>query len=110
MMTKPWEKNYHRCYLSLRDRFDPRVIQWISEKEEIIISAPLSFPFLRHNLAGIRKYKAGKLRILYALSTEKADIWETVPDEPEVMFLYVDLRSDETYKEALKLLRKYGIV
>lgn len=109
-MMKSWRKSYHKLYTHLKFQFDPRVIQWISEKEEIIISSPFSFGFLGYELAGIRKYKGGKLRILYTLSTEKADIWETVPGEPEAMFIYVDLRSDETYKDALKLLRKHGVL
>ncbi|RJQ26672.1 MAG: hypothetical protein C4589_09525 [Peptococcaceae bacterium] len=94
----------------MKSNFDPRVIQWITGKEEIIASVPFSFAFLGHELSGIRKFKSGKLRILYVLSEEKPDIWNTPPEKPEIMFLYVDLRKDETYKEALKFLRKHGIV
>lgn len=109
-MMKPWRKRYHELYLKLRSEFDSHVIRWIAEKEEIIVSAPCSFGFLKHELSGIRKFKSGKLRILYVLSEEKPDIWGEPPKEPEIMFLYVDLRKDETYKEALKLLRKHGVV
>ena len=109
-MMRPWRKRYHELYLKLRSEFDSHVIQWIAEKEEIIVSAPLSFGFLKHELSGVRKFKSGKLRILYVLSEEKPDIWDVPPEEPEIMFLYVDLRRDETYIEALKLLRKHGIV
>lgn len=105
-----WRKSYHELYLQLKSKYDPRVIQWITTKEEIIASAPLSFGFLKHELTGIRRYKSGKLRIFYALSTEKVDLWSTAPKEPEILFLYVDLRKEETYKEALKLLRKHQIV
>jgi len=109
-MMKSWQKSYHKLYLESKSNFDSQVIQWITGKEEIIISAPFSFGFLSHELSGIRKFKSGKLRILYILSIEKLDIWDVPPKEPEIMFLYVDLRKDETYKEALKLLRKHGII
>lgn len=105
-----WEKRYHSLYLELRTQHDPRVVQWISEKEEIVASSPFSHPLLKHDLQGIRRFKSGKLRIFYAISTEKADFWQAPPQNQEILFLYVDLRKDETYTEALKFLRKHRIL
>lgn len=105
-----WQKRYHELYQHLKAEFDPHVIQWITDKEDIVVNSPYSFPMLRHGLAGIRRFKSSKLRLLYTLSTEKLDNWSTIPDNPEIMFLYLDLRDDETYKEALKLLQKHGVV
>ena len=76
----------------------------------LIAAAPLANPFLKYELSGIRKYKGGKLRILYALSTERQELWGGPLQEEEILFLYVDLRSDDTYKEALKHLRKHNLV
>lgn len=112
MMTQKtisWQKRYQESYLQLKNEFDVHVAQWISEKEEIIASAPLANPLLKYDLPGIRRYKSGKLRILYALSAEKPDAWEQPPTSNEIIFLFVDLRKDETYKEALKLLRSQKI-
>ena len=110
-MTKmtSWQKKYHELYLSCKTTFDPHVVRWITEKEAIIAAVPLANPFLKYELSGIRKYKGGKLRILYALSTEKQELWDCLPESCEILFLYVDLRSDDTYKDALKLLRKHTI-
>ena len=105
-----WQKNYHSLYLKLKSNFDSHVIQWISEKEEIIASTPLSFPSLKHELTGIRRFKSGKLRILYVLSTERKDYWKVLPQNPEILYLYLDLRKEETYTEALKLLRRHKIL
>ena len=109
-MTTSWLKKYHELYLACKSAFDPHVARWISEKEEIIAAAPLANPFLKHELSGIRKYKGGKLRILYTLSTERQDLWGGPLVEDEILYLYVDLRSDDTYKDALKLLRKHNLV
>jgi len=94
-------------YHELKDEFDPHVRQGIATKENIIVEAPYSSPMLKHELNGIRRFKSGKIRILYALSTEKPIFWESPPTPPEVIFLYVDMRKDETYKEAYKCLNKY---
>lgn len=104
------KKRYSDVYLKLKNEFDPNVREWITNKEELITSAPLSNPPLKHQLHGIRRYKSGKLRILYALSTEKAELWADAPLELEVMFLYVDLKSEETYTDAFKLLKKRGLL
>lgn len=58
----------------------------------------------------IRRYKTGKLRILYAISTESPELFVPPISEKEIIFLYVDLRSDNTYKEAYKLLKKEGLL
>lgn len=105
-----WQKNYHKLYLELKNEYDPHVIQWISGKEDVISSAPFAHGILGHQLSGIRRYKGGKLRILYVLSTEKPSLWDSSPPEQELLFLYVDLRCDDTYKEALSLLRKHQII
>ncbi|MBF0538598.1 MAG: hypothetical protein HQL03_10145 [Nitrospirae bacterium] len=79
------------------------MIEAINNKEELILSHPTAHPLLRHKLKGIRRYKSGRIRIFYALSTEQPYIWESKPEkppeEPEIMFLYVDLRNDDTYKD-----------
>lgn len=107
---KSCQKRYSHVYLQLKDEFDPKVREWINNKEDLIASAPLANPLLKHTLHGIRRYKSGKLRILYTLSTEKPDLWSDKPSELEVMFMYVDLRSEETYSEALNFLKKQGLL
>lgn len=109
-MTQSWQKKYHSLYEEAKAEHDHHVIEWISKKEEYIALAPLSHPLLKHDFPDIRRYKSGKIRILYALSTEKPELWETPPASPEILFLFVDLRSDETYSQALKLLRKHQIL
>lgn len=110
MKMTPWHKRYHPLYEKLKSGYDPRVVEWISEKEERIVAAPFSFPSLRHRLSKVRRFKSGKLRILYVLSTEREQFWESPPHAQEILFLYVDLRSEETYTEALKLLRKHRVL
>ncbi len=105
-----WQKRYHDLYAQLKEEQDPYVIQLIVKKEEIILSAPFSNPLLKHDFPGIRRFKSGKIRILYALSTEAERFWNENPASPEIMFLYIDLRNDETYSDALKLLRKHNLV
>jgi mRNA-degrading endonuclease RelE of RelBE toxin-antitoxin system len=107
---KSCQKRYFPVYLQLKEEFDPKVREWINNKEDLISSAPLANPSLKHTLHGIRRFKSGKLRILYALSSEKPEIWSDEPTELEIMFLYVDLRSEETYSEALRLLKKEGLL
>ena len=109
-MTQIWQKKFNLLYLQVKFEFDPHVIEWITKKEDYICASPLSHPFLKHDFPGIRRYKTGKLRILCALSTESARYWEKESEVPELMLLYVDLRSDDTYKEALKALRKHSIL
>lgn len=110
-MTQSFQKKYHKLYQDAKAEHDPHVIEWISKKEDIVASAPFSFSMLKHDFPNIRRFKGGgKIRIFYALSTEKPELWETPPQSPEILFLYVDLRSDETYTEALKLLRKHQIL
>lgn len=72
----------------------------------MIISSPFSFPLLKHISYKVRRFKGGKIRILYALSTEAPTFWDTPPKLPEIMFLFIDLRSEETYNDALKILKK----
>ncbi len=111
-MMSSCQKKYHSIYLKQKEKFDARVIEWIDTKEEIIITTPNTNPFLKHEFSRIkiRRYKSGKLRILYAISTEcpDPDLFDPPPsnDIKEVIFLYVDLRSDNTYKEASKLLKR----
>lgn len=105
----PCQKSYHNLYLQQKQKFDSHVIEWVRSKEDIIVSSPLSNPLMKHDFSGIRRFKSGKLRILYAISTEKPDLWNTPPLLLEVMFLYVDMRHDETYTQAYTLLKKGGI-
>jgi hypothetical protein len=104
--TESWGRNYHESYLQQKSQFDPRVFQLISTKEEIIISSPFSSPLLKHIPYKVHRFKGGKIRILYALSTEAPSFWDSPPESPEIMFLFADLRSDETYNDALKILKK----
>ena len=71
-----------------------------------IISSPFSFPLLKHIPYKVHRFKGGKIRILYALSPEAPIFWDSLPGLPEIIFLFVDLRSDETYNDALKILKK----
>lgn len=104
-------KRYHDIYQQQKEKFDARVIEWIDTKEEIIIISPNTNPILKHKFSKIRRYKSGKLRILYAISTERPDLFTPPASNTiEVIFLYVGLRSDETYKEAYILLRKEGLL
>ena len=109
-MLTTWQKRYHDLYAQLKEEHDPYVIQLISKKEEIILAAPYSYALLKHDFPDIRRFKSGKVRILYALSTEAERFWPEKPATPEIIFLYVDLRNDETYTTALKLLRKHNLV
>ena len=109
-MILSWQKNFHDLYLETRSQFDPHVIEWISKKEDYITASPQSHSFLKHDFQGIRRYKSGKLRILYVLSTESKQIWKEEPKTPGILFLYVDLRSDETYSEAVKAFKKHKIL
>ena len=109
-MTTGWKKKYHELYLQIKSELDSHVIEWVTNKEEIILASPLNYPSLKHKFSRVRRYKSGKLRILYVLSTEFPECWEENPQEPEILFLYVDLRKDETYSEALKMLRKHRIL
>lgn len=110
------KKNYHKLYLSKRDELDKNVINLVVKKEEIICSAPYNNPLLKYTLSGIRRYKSGKIRILYVLSDDKKwhKLWieacGNVPENLEILFLFVDLRSDDTYKGALKFLRRNNIL
>lgn len=104
-------KRYHDIYQQQKEKFDPRVIEWIDTKEEFVITSPYTNPILKHNFSKIRRYKSGKLRILYAISNERPDLFiPPATNNIEMIFLYVGLRSDETYKEAYKLLRKEGLL
>jgi|GEM_PF-2783458 len=105
-MTTTWQKRYHDSYLELKNEFDPRLIDRIEQKEQIIQNAPFKFRPLKGMPIPIRKYKAGKIRILYALSTEAPELWEESPKQPEIMFIFVGLRTDKMYKDAIKLLNK----
>ncbi|MCK4947820.1 MAG: hypothetical protein KAQ99_01145 [Candidatus Aureabacteria bacterium] len=110
MMIQTWQKKYHPLYNTLKYSFDKYVIEFIAKKEGYIASAPLSHSLLKHDFPGIRRYKSGKFRILFALSIEASRYWPSLPENPEILFLYVDLRKDDTYKEALKLLRKHALL
>lgn len=106
-----WQKNYHPLYQEIKSQFDSHLIELISQKEAIIASSPLAHPHLKHKLNRVRRYKSGsKIRIIYVLSTERPELWESIPDNPEILFLYVELRSDETYDNALKYLRKHRLL
>ncbi len=113
-MMNSCQKRYHSIYLQQKEKFDSKVIEWIDTKEEIIITTPNTNPFLKHEFSKIkiRRYKTGKLRILYAISTESPNLFTPpLTDEiKEVIFLYVGLRGDNTYKEASKLLKKGNLL
>lgn len=109
-MTSIWQKKYHPLYDQVKSQFDRNVIEYITKKEDYICAAPLSNSLLKYDFPGIRRYKSGKFRILYILSTESEKYWSQKPPQAEILFLYVDLRSDDTYKEALKALRKHDIL
>lgn len=101
-----WKKSYSEFYLKLKEPFSPRLTALINTKEDIIVASPLSNPLMKHELYGIRRFKAGKLRILYALSTERVDLWENKISTTEIRFLYVGLRDNDTYNEAFRNIRK----
>jgi len=105
-MTTTWQKRYHDSYLESKNEIDPRLIDRIEQKEQIIQNVPLKFPYLKGTSIRIRKFKSGKIRILYALSTEAPELWEETPKQPEIMFIFVGLRSDKMYEDAFKLLNK----
>lgn len=111
-MTLSWQTKYHPLYSQLKSQFDPHVIELITNKENLICRSPQSHSLLKYDFSGakIRRYKSGKLRILYALSTEANSLWDDQPQIPEIIFLYVDLRKDETYSDALKALRRHDIL
>lgn len=103
-----WKKRYSESYQKLKAAFPSRFVELINAKEEIIVSSPTTNPFLKHKFINIRRYKAGKIRIIYCLSTERIDMWENEPAEPEVMFIYVRLKSNNTYDDAYKYLNQAG--
>ncbi len=105
-----WQISYHETYLKSKNEFDPHLIQWIDSKERIIQTSPISHPFLKKPLFKIRKFRSGKLRILYALSTERPELWKDNPPDKGVILLFCDLRTEETYDEVLKEFKKHGIV
>lgn len=98
------KKNYSEDYKRLKSEFPIKLIESISSKEEIILSSPTTNPLLKHQSINVRRFKSGKIRILYALSTEYADLWQSEPPTPEIMFLYVGLRNNKTYDDAFKYL------
>ena len=108
-MITTWRKRFHDLYLKLKNEFDRRFIDSIEQKERIIQNVPLKFPYLKGTSIPIRKFKSGKIRILYALSTEAPELWEESPKQPEIMFIFVGLRTDKMYKDAFKLLKRSGI-
>ncbi|MEO5360826.1 MAG: hypothetical protein H7843_10335 [Nitrospirota bacterium] len=101
------KKNYSEHYKILKSEFPPKLIDLISAKEEIIVSSPTTNPLLKQQSKNIRRFKSGKLRILYALSVESADLWGCEPSDPEIMFLYVGLRNNNTYDDAYKYLSSH---
>ncbi|KWT84132.1 hypothetical protein ASN18_2060 [Candidatus Magnetominusculus xianensis] len=108
----PLKKNYSEHYKILKSEFPPKLIDLISAKEDIIVSSPIvssptTNPLLKHQSKNIRRFKSGKLRILYALSVESADLWGCEPSDPEIMFLYVGLRNNNTYDDAYKYLSSH---
>jgi hypothetical protein len=107
-----WQKRYHQLYSQSKSQFDSHVIELITAKENFICDSPYTNPLLKYDFSGasIRRYKSGKIRILYALSVEAVNLWDGKPEAPEVIFLYVDLRRDETYSEALKALRRHDVL
>ena len=101
---------YHELYRKCFDDFDSHVRNKIFEKEQIILAEPFQPPFLKHDLQGIRRFKSGKIRISYALSKEKPELWgNEPPEELEIYFLFVGIREDKSYKIAYNLLKKEGI-
>ena len=104
-----WRRIYHPAYLKLRSDYDSRTRAWIEVKEDLVCANPLAWPPLK-GTGFIRRYKGGKLRILYALSTERPDLWEDPPEGSELAFLHFDMRDERTYKEALTFLRRNRLI
>ena len=81
-------RNYHEFYNKTKHEHDKKVIEYISQKEEIVCAHPFDYPLLKHDFNKIRRAKCGKkLRIFYAMSTERPDLWDNAPDEIEIIFL-----------------------
>lgn len=109
MTQKNWKKIYHPFYQELRDSNDPYIIEWIILKENIIAENPKVYGMLGHKLQGIRKYKTGKLRILFVLLNEHPISKEFLRNG-EILFLYAGLRKKDTYIEAERYLEKRRII
>ena len=108
-----WKISYHEEYLKDKQEFDSHVIQLIEQKEIFIQTFPLSNPPLKYKPYSerfIRKYKSGKIRIFYILSTERPDLWKVIPQENEIRFLLIKIRGDDTYEDAKKMLKREEII
>lgn len=107
-----WLQRYSKTYLQARECFDRYVQRLISQKEVQILENPYAHPLLKSPFLGVRRYKGGKLRIYYTLSTENPSAWHVLygqtPQTNELIFLYVDMRSDDTYTELYKELKRAG--
>ncbi len=110
MTQAKWKKTYHDSYRECLKKHDFRVSQYITSKEDIVASHPVAYSYLGNKLRNIRKFKSGKLRILYALSTELPSLWEHSPQENEILFLYIGFRDERTYMIAEKLLKKHNVI
>lgn len=109
-----WLPRYSKTYLQARECLDKYVQRLISQKEELILKNPHAYPLLKSPFLGVRRYKGGKLMIYYTLSTENPTAWQVLygqaPQTDEVLFLYVDMRSDDTYTELYRELKRDGLI
>lgn len=104
-----FQKKYLDSYNDSFSRIDPKTQEHVRNKEDIICQSPYSNSLLKHGLQGIRRYK-NKLRILYAITGELDCPLIDKIDHPAVYFLFVDVRRDDTYKDAYKLLQSTGVL
>ncbi len=107
-----WLPVYWTEYLKARGELDNSIQFWVKRKEELILQNPLVHPFLK-DYEKVRKYKTKKLRIYYFLSRERPELYKQLfdsePNNNEVVFLYVALRDEDTYKELAEIFRKHNI-
>lgn len=102
---------YHSLYQECLKDLDPYLKDRITEKEFIIKTDPVRWPPLKGIGSIIRRFRSGKIRILYAISSETPDLWgEETPAVREIYFLYVGLRGDKFYDVATKILQKENII
>lgn len=105
-----FQKSYHPLYVQLLNDLDYAVIGNVQKKEDQIAGSPLSYPHLKHNLNLFRYYNNNRIRIIFTLYDECPHLWTNPPLVDEVLFLFVDLRSKDTYKEAYQVLRSNNII
>ena len=105
-------KRYSPLYLQLKNSFDSHLQTYISQKEELILASPFSCDFLTKPFSPykIRRFKSGKVRILYVIYKESPGFWQDLNMQAqcdnEILFLFVGLRNSKTYELAYKLLKR----